>query len=241
MNLPLLFRKIPAFALLFLAALMLSACQPAAAQPDPPADAQPENPPAASPVPSTAVLAAPTETAALPQEPTPIPTALPVDPASYDGWWTYTHTGYHFTLLLPEDWIVEEVTTGDALLNGHLLNLHPGYASGTENIRLTFRQAGEETRLWPSGVGQGEFIAQGTLDIAGQPAQRVLLVCPGGEITSIWYHQAEGEPNLARGELEFGFIFTAGPHCEAGRSLGGKVQPLGEMIIASLRVEAPVE
>ena len=70
--------------------------------------------------------------------------------------------------------------------------------------------------------------------MAGQPAQRVLLVCPTGEVTAIWYHQGEGQPNIARGDLEFGFIFTAANHCEAGYSLSGKVQRVGEMIIASL-------
>ena len=67
--------------------------------------------------------------------------------------------------------------------------------------------------------------------------QRVLLVCPTGEVTSIWYHQGEGVPNITRGDLEFGFIFSATPsHCEAGYSLSGKVQRVGEMIIASLNV-----
>ena len=73
--------------------------------------------------------------------------------------------------------------------------------------------------------------------MAGQPAQRLLLVCPTGAVTSIWYHQAEGQPNITRGDMEFGFIYSATPsHCETGYSLNGKVQRGGEMIIASLRV-----
>jgi putative hemolysin len=165
--------------------------------------------------------------------PTEIPTAMPVDPADYQDWWTYAHTEYGFALLLPEDWIVEEVTTGDPLMNGHMLNLH------TEglNIRMAFRRIGEEVLLWPTGVGQGEFIQQGTLDVAGQPAQRLLLVCPTGEITAIWYHEAEGQPNITRGDMEFGFIYSAGRHCEPGQSLSGKIQRVGEMIIASLKVQ----
>jgi hypothetical protein len=161
---------------------------------------------------------------------------LPIDPADYQGWWTYTHSVYGFSIMLPEDWSVEEITASDPNMNGHALNLHPQSPAGKENIRLTFRRAGEEARLWPTGVGQGEFIPQGTLDVAGQPAQRLLLVCPTGEVTAIWYHQDEGLPNLARGDLEFGFIFTAASHCEAGYSLSGKVQRVGEMIIASLEV-----
>jgi putative hemolysin len=174
--------------------------------------------------------------------PTEIPTALPIDSADYQDWWTYTHPVYNFSIMLPEDWVVEEITTFDPLMNGPTLSLHPREIAPDlvvekENIRMTFRRVGEEAMLWPTGVGQGEFIPQGTLDVAGQPAQRVLLVCPTGEVTAIWYHQGEGQPNIARGDLEFGFIFSATPlHCEAGYSLSGKVQRVGEMIIASLKV-----
>ena len=171
--------------------------------------------------------------AAVPGE---IPTARPIDPAEYQGWWTYTHAVYAFSIMLPEDWIAEEVTTFDSLMNGHTLTLHPEYIFEKESIRMTFRRIGEDVRLWPMGVGQGEFVPKDTLDVAGQPALRMLLVCPTGEVTSIWYHQTEGQPNIARGDLEFGFIFSAGPHCKSGSSLVGKVQHLGEMIIASLQV-----
>jgi len=168
--------------------------------------------------------------------PTEIPTLFPIDPADYQGWWTYTHAVYGFSIMLPEDWIVEEITTFDPLMNGHTLTLHPSYASGMESIRMTFRRVSEDVLLWPTGIGQGEFIPQGTLEVAGQPAQRMLLVCPTGEVTAIWYHQADGQPNITLGDLEFGFIFSIGGHCDAGYSLSGKVQRVGEMIIASLEV-----
>lgn len=168
--------------------------------------------------------------------PTFIPTPPPIDPADYQGWWTYTHAVYNFSILLPEDWLVDETTTFDPLMNGHLLMLRPEKEVEKLSIRMTFRRVGEEARLWPTGVGQGEFIPQGTLEVAGQPAQRVLLVCPGGEVTAIWYHQAEGQPNITRGDMEFGYIFSTGSHCEPGLSLDGKVQRLGEMIIASLEM-----
>ncbi len=138
--------------------------------------------------------------------------------------------------MLPEGWIVEEIVADDPLLGGHLLNLHPQATTSQENIRMTFRRVGEETLLWPTGVGQGEFILQGTLDVAGQPAQRVPWSAPLGEVTAIWYHQGEGQPNITHGDLEFGFIFTAASHCETGYSLGGKIQQMGEMIIASLNI-----
>jgi len=165
--------------------------------------------------------------------PTEIPTARPINPADYQGWWTYTHTEYDFSIMLPEDWKVEEVTSSDPLMNGHMLNL---YTEGL-NIRMTFRQVGEDVLLWPTGVGAGEFIEQGTLDIAGQPARRVYFVCPNGEINAIWYHGNEGLSIIQRNDFEFGFIFSLTDYyCEPGHSLDGKFQHVGEMIIASLKM-----
>jgi len=167
---------------------------------------------------------------------TPIPTALPIDPATYQDWMTCTNPVYNFSIRLPDDWTVEEVTTGDPLMIGHALNLHSINDSQKANIRMTFRQIGEEIPLWPTGVGHGEFIPQATLDIAGQPAQRVLLICPTGEITEIWYHDGNGQPAITRGDLEFGFIFSTLGHCESGYSLDGEAQLVGETIISSLKL-----
>ena len=169
-------------------------------------------------------------------DPTPISTALPIDPTAYQDWNTYTHPVYNFSIKIPNDWIVEEVIGGGPGMDGHILRLHPTTDTHKESIRLTFRRIGEDTSLWPTGVGHGEFIPQGTLDIAGLPALRILLVCPTGEVTEIFYHHAEGQPAIVRGDLEFGFIFSAFGHCEPGYSLSGEIQQIGEMIIASLDV-----
>jgi putative hemolysin len=167
---------------------------------------------------------------------TAIPTALPVNPASYADWMTYTNPVYNFTLRLPDVWVVEEVTTGDPTMVGHLLNLYSLENPQEENIRLSFRNVGEDTPLWPTGVGQGEFVPQGTLDIAGKPAQRILLVCPSGEITEIWYRDGEGQPAITRGDFEFGIIFSTFGHCKPGYGIVGEAQLVGETIISSLNV-----
>ena len=167
--------------------------------------------------------------------PTAFPTLIPIDSAIYPSWWTYTHPVYGFSLLLPEDWAVEDVTTGDPLMNGHLLNLYPR-DDGAVNIRMTFRYPGEDVLLWPTGVGAGELIEQGTLQVAGEEARRVYFVCPTGQVQSIWYHGMD-TANLLRGDVEFGFIFSLQQvYCEEGYSLDGKTQHIGEMIIASLSV-----
>jgi putative hemolysin len=180
------------------------------------------------------------EAASITSAPTAIPTPMPFDAADYQGFWTYTHPDPNFTIMLPEDWVVEETTTSNPLMNGHTLNLHPRLqGEGVEGllIRMSFRRVGEEALLWPTGVGAGEFVPQGTLEVAGQPARRVYFVCPTGQIQSVWYQGVDSQPNIQRGDLEFGFIFSlTGFYCEEGHSLGGKVQRVGEMIIASLRV-----
>jgi len=168
--------------------------------------------------------------------PTAIPTPLPVDPAAHADWGTYTHPVYGFSFRIPEDWVVEEVSSDDPLLGGHALILRTIYDAQKQTIRLTFRQAGEEVLLWPTGVGQGEFISIGSLDIGGEPAVRKLLVCPTSEVTSVWYNQAEDQPNLVRGGMEFGILFSASTHCEPGYSLSGETLQIGETIIASLQV-----
>jgi hypothetical protein len=171
---------------------------------------------------------------------TPIPTPMPFGASDYQGFWAYTHPNYNFSIMLPEDWVVEEITTSDPLMNGHMLSLYPRLqGEGVEGllVRMTFRRVGEDALLWPTGVGAGEFVPQGTLDVAGQPARRIYFVCPTGQVNSIWYQGGENQPTIQRGDLEFGFIFTlTGFYCEEGHSLGGKVQRVGEMIIASLKV-----
>ncbi len=170
--------------------------------------------------------------------PTPIPTAVPIDPSFYQDFWTYIHSVYGFSIMLPEDWAVDETTTGDPIMNNHILIFHPQPTPDVyPAIRMSFRTIGEDVLLWPTGVGQGEFISQGTLDVAGQPASRNYFVCPNGLIESIWYQGGENGPNIQRSNLEFGFIYTyTGTSCQQPYSLPSKVQLLGELIIASLHV-----
>jgi putative hemolysin len=153
--------------------------------------------------------------------PTDYPTPRPVDQLDYQGWWTYNNTAYGFSLMLPPDWVIDETTTGDPLMNGHTLFLKSPLGEGEGlQIRMTFRRSGEDVLLWPTGVGSGEFIPQGTLDIAGQPARRELFVCPNGQVNDIWYQgQAGNTPNIQRGDMEFGFILSlTGFYCEQGHS-----------------------
>jgi putative hemolysin len=168
--------------------------------------------------------------------PTSSSTVMTVEMTSYLNWNTYTNNNYGFSIKFPEGWIVEEADSNDPLLGGHAINLDNILNDRAGHIRITYRQIGDDTLLWPTGVGEGEFITNGILDIAGQPASRLLLVCPSGEITQIWYHQSERQPNISRGNLEFGIIFRTLGYCEPGYSIQDETLHLVEMIIASLSV-----
>ncbi len=167
--------------------------------------------------------------------PTETPALPPFDSVDYQGWWSYTHPDYGFSLLLPPDWVVDETAAGDPLLKDHLLNLHPQDQDRNTNLRITFRQADEtEVLLWPTGVGSGEFVPQGTLEVAGGRARVVFFVCPTGEVQSIWF-EGDENANLRCGDLEFGFIFSLmNVYCQADNSLDEEAQRIAEMIVASL-------
>lgn len=165
-----------------------------------------------------------------------LPAVPTINPEEYDTWMTYAHSIYGFSFKLPQDWIVREDTSG-GVLSGHLLTILPENEGDGRDIRLTFREIGDDTLLWPTGVGEGEFIDQGSLQIGNTEVSRKLLVCPSGEITSIWYQGSDNTPYIHLGDLEFGIIYHASAsHCTAGNSLEGKNQLVGEMIIASLNI-----
>lgn len=156
--------------------------------------------------------------------------------AEYQGWWAYSNPEYSFSIMLPPDWVVDQTTTGDPQMDDHMLNMHPRDEVTNLNIRMAFRRVGEDALLWPTGVGAGELVPQGTVEIAGETAQRVLFVCPNGQINSIYY-QGEGEPNIRLEDLEFGFIYSfTDVYCQEGYSIEGKNQSIGEMIISSLQL-----
>jgi hypothetical protein len=76
--------------------------------------------------------------------PSAIPTARPIDPADNQGFWTYIHPVYPFPIRLPEDWVMDETTASDPLMNGHMLMLQariPGEEVEGLQIRMTYRLA----------------------------------------------------------------------------------------------------
>lgn len=157
--------------------------------------------------------------------------------AEYQGWWTYQNEEYGFSLMLPEDWAADELYSSDPIMSGHFVRLHPRMESDSMmNIRLSVRRAGEETLLWPTGVGEGDFVPLGTLDVAGKLARRIGFQCPAGAVNAVWYHGPEETGgNIQAGDLEFSFIASlVGESCQQAASLEGKTATLADMIVASL-------
>ena len=172
-----------------------------------------------------------------PEEPMETDAAPAFSAADYQGWWTYQNDDYGFSLLLPEDWAADELYSSDPLMSGHFLRLHPRtQAEESMNIRVSVRRMREETLLWPTGVGEGEFVPLGTIEVAGQLARQIGFRCPTGPIGAIWYHGPEETgSNIQIGDLEFGFIASlSGETCGEAASLGGKTALLAYMIVASL-------
>ena len=102
--------------------------------------------------------------AAAADSPTPIPTAVPIDPSYYQGFWTYTHPVYGFSIMLPEDWAVDETTTFDPLMNGHMLILHPRLARDIDlSIRMTFPQCWRRSAAVADGRRSGRVYLPGNV------------------------------------------------------------------------------
>ena len=147
----------------------------------------------------------------------------------------YTHPIYGFSFQLPSDWVVVETTTGDQILNGHLVDISPRIPDEKLNLRLTYQRTGDDVLIWSTSVGAGEFVRHGGFAVADGSVQRTFIICPIGQINSIC-NQDERGSSIHRGDFEFGFILRfSGIYCLEGYSLIGKVQHIGKLIVASLQ------
>ena len=125
---------------------------------------------------------APTTTE-VPEDPTmtAVPSPLPIDPADYQGWWTYTHPAYGFSIMLPEDWDVAQTTSNDPQMNDHTLMLHPGSPAAIDlNIRMAFRRVGKITRCGPPGSGLVSSSPRGRWMWLAHPCAGCCLPAPPG-------------------------------------------------------------
>ena len=213
-----------------LLALVITACRAV-----PPATSSPA--PSSSPTRSAAVATAPPSPAtATPTSPTPAVsptvTQLPTPNGGYAGWQDYAQAEPSFTFRYPPGWVVEPDVNPVSTLYEHALFVHPAGEAKPLALRVVFRAAGDELLLWPTGVGEGEFVARGTTPFGAGRLARQVLVCQGRD-QAVWYRGAAGAAPL--GDLEFSFILAVNGACADGLSLTEPEQAIGDLLVASFQ------
>ncbi len=110
-------------------------------------------------------------------EPTPLPTLA----GGYTSWLSYTQADYAFSFRYPSDWVVEPDANPVSTLYGHALFVRPADETTKTSLRVVFRRNGAELLLWPTGVGEGEFVQRDIIPFGDGMLKRDVLVCDGGD------------------------------------------------------------
>jgi hypothetical protein len=168
---------------------------------------------------------------------TPAPSPLPTLEGGYAGWSRYTQIDYGFDFLYPPDWVVVPDNNPVSTLYGHALFVRPADEAAQVHVRIVFRRVGEDVLLWPTGVGEGEFIERDSLPFMGGWLQRVALVCQAHDMM-VWYLSAGGGV-IQRGDTEFSFILAHLGSCADGAGLSPGDQAIANMVVASFEASRP--
>jgi hypothetical protein len=143
----------------------------------------------------------------------------------------YTNNDYGFSLSYPAGWSLAELT--DAGFAG------PGSRSvqlsqGTVKLIIGYRRAGEQTAIGGSGVPAGDFETRGTVQVAGQDVERMVLVYEGRD-KAVMYG-LPGAP-IAAGGLEFALTVEDFAQVDYGAiELPQQVQADADFIASSLAI-----
>lgn len=166
------------------------------------------------------------------EEATPTPTFSPV--VDMTGWNEYTQDEYGFTFRYPPDWSLEEVQEADNTMSGHLIKLNTTAGEG-KNIEMLigFKRVGEDQIIWPTGVGEGEFIPRGTVLFVGQEVMRNVLVCQNQDM-NVFYQQDGG---IKRDDLEFSLILRYVGNCLDQYSIPAEIQAIADQVAKSFELK----
>jgi putative hemolysin len=161
------------------------------------------------------------------------PTSAPPSPQAdpYEGWRTYTHADYGFSFRYPPEWSLEEVQDPQHTMRDHLIRLGLGPDQKVRRL-IGFKRAGEDLLLWPTGVGEGEFILKGTALFIGQAVNRNVLVCQNQDMM-VFYQQAGG---LHRGDVEFSLLLGYVGSCLDNFSIPLDLQTAADKVVASFEM-----
>jgi len=194
---------------------------------------------AASMAPSATSGLRPSPTVAAARTATPLAGAYAPDLAwlagqTYAGWETFEHPTFGFLLRYPSSWSLTEVTGGVDTMSGHRLDLTDG-ADPANRIHLAYRWADEAVSILPTGMGQGEVVARGSLIFMGVAVAREALVDRGADVRILY----GGGGEIARGELRFWMDAYRAPQEGGSRDLPEEAQRTADAILSSLRWAAP--
>jgi hypothetical protein len=142
----------------------------------------------------------------------------------------YTNPQYGFAFRSPPDWAMEEVQGPDNTMAGHQVKLHIRPEAGREiELIISFKRAGEEQLIWPTGVGNGEFVDRGPAWLMAEPVKRNILMCEGQDM-SVYYQQEGG---VRRGDLEFAIILGYVGTCADGYAIPVEIQSQADAVVAT--------
>lgn len=171
------------------------------------------------------------------------PTTAPIPPASsepsptqvfdYAGWGEYTNPQYGFSFRYPPGWSLEEVQEADNTMSGHLIRLKT-QTGEAKPIRMLigFKRIGEDQLIWPTGVGEGEFVPRGAIPFIGQEVKRNVLVCQDQDMM-VFYQQEGG---IQRGDIEISLILDYIGSCLDQFSIPADIQAMADKIVMSFEL-----
>ena len=146
------------------------------------------------------------------------------------GWLEYTNPQYGFAFRRPPGWELEEVQGPDNTMADHQVKLHIRPEANREiEMIISFKRVGEEQLIWPTGVGEGEFVDRGPAWLMAEPVKRNVLLCEGQDM-SVYYQQESG---VQRGDLEFAIILGYVGSCADGYSIPIAIEELADAVLAT--------
>jgi hypothetical protein len=159
-------------------------------------------------------------------------TPLPTLAGGTANWEIYTHPDPAFSFRYPPDWIVEPDANPVSTLYEHVLFVRSPAEAERVSLRVVFRGVGDDLLLWPTGVGEGEFVPRGAAAFGEGALERQALVCQGRD-QAVWYRGEGGAAQL--GDLEFSFILALESPCADGLSISEATQAIGDLLVASFQ------
>jgi hypothetical protein len=159
---------------------------------------------------------------------------LPTPQGGDAGWLAYEQPEFGFSLRHPPDWVVAPDDNPLSTLYGHALFVQPAGDAAPVRLRIVFRRVGDDLLLWPTGVGNGEFVERDQLAFGDGWLKRVALVCDGRD-QAVWYRSA-GDGVIRRGDLELSFILARTSACGDGGRLSPEIQAIANGIVTSFTV-----